>query len=102
MENKIIIENDSIKKYLDELIKMNYQYIVKAQDKFLSGWGLSSNKKHVQLIACKTADELERIKRSLYDDKTFNYVNWCKIEDTKSIYNYIRNKTYTIRNDWKR
>ena len=81
---------------------MGYKYIVKAQDKFLSNWDYANNKKHVQLIACRDRDQLEKIKNDLYNDKTMSYINWCYINDTETIYNYTRNKTFTIRNDWTR
>ena len=99
---RIICENDSIGYYLNELIANDYKYIVKAQDKFLSGWGGAENKKHIQLIACKTAEEKQKILIDLYNDKTMGYVNWYTITDRKGIYNTIRNKSYTIRNDWTR
>lgn len=99
---KLICKNENLTKNVKELQQMGYKYIVKAQDKFLSGWGCANNKKHVQLIACRDMDQLERIKHDLYNDKTMNYVNWCYINDMQTIYNYTRNKTYTIRNDWTR
>lgn len=99
---RTICENDSIGYYLNELIMNGYVYIVKAQDKFLSGWGVAKNKKAIQLIACKTPQERETILQDLRNDKTMAYVNWYSIHDRKGIYNTIRNKTYTIRNDWTR
>ena len=99
---KLIIENENLTKNIKELQEMGYKYIVKAQDKFLSGWGYANNKKHVQLIACRDIEQLEKIKRDLYNDSTMNYVNWCYINDMQTIYNYARNKTFTIRNDWTR
>ena len=71
---KLIIENENLTKNVKELQEMGYKYIVKAQDKFLSGWGCSTNKKHVQLIACRDIDQLEKIKHDLYNDKTMTYV----------------------------
>lgn len=99
---KLIIENENLTKNVKELQEMGYKYIVKAQDKFLSGWGYSTDKKHVQLIACRDMDQLEKIKHDLYNDKTMSYINWCYINDMQTIYNYTRNKTFTIRNDWTR
>lgn len=94
-------ENNNIGYYMNYLKANGYCYIIKAQDKFLSGWGNAENKKHVQLIACKTPQERETILQDLYNDKTFNYVNWYSIHD-KNVYNTIRNKSYSIRNDWTR
>lgn len=99
---KTICENENKNLYINELIENGYAYIVKAQDKFLSGWGYAENKKHVHLIACRTYDELQAILRDLYKDKSMSYVNWCYISNTKTINNYTRNKSYTIRNDWTR
>jgi len=100
--NKTIISNEDLTKNLNELKEMGYKFIVKANDKFLSGWGNSARGGHVQLIACKTYDELETIKNDLYRDNSFNYVNWDYISNKSAIYGYIRNKSYTIRNDWTR
>ena len=97
-----IIANDNINLYLNDLKMNGYKYIIKAQDKFLSGWGCAENKKHVQLIACRTETERDAIEQDLKHDATFNYVNWCSIYNTNTIYNFIRNKSYTIRNDWTR
>lgn len=88
--------------HLKELETAGYKYIVKACDKLLSGWGNATNKKHIQLIACKTEEERYKIYKDLISDKSFNYVNWYSITDKKNIYNIIRNKSYTIRNDWTR
>ena len=96
-----IVENENLQENLKKLQELGYKYIVKAQDKFLSDWGNSENKKHVQLIACQTYDELETIKRDLYNDNTMSYINWWLIND-KAIINATRNKSYTIRNDWTR
>ena len=99
---KTFCKNENIGFYLNYLIMNNYKYIIKAQDKLLSGWGLAKGKKHIQLIACKTIQEKETILNDLYQDNTMLYVNWMPIHDRKSIYNTIKNKSYTIRNDWTR
>lgn len=93
--------NKNLKENIKILQENGYKYIIKACDKFLSGWGGAGNKKHVQLIACKTDEELYRIKNRLYEDKSFNYIDWNIIDNYNSIYNWVRNKSYTIRNDWK-
>lgn len=101
MEDKMICESNN-GLYLKELEDLGYKYIIKGVDKFLSGWGGASGKKHIQLIACKTSEEREKIYRDVLNDDSFNYVNWYYITDKSSIYNAIRGKSYTIRNDWKR
>lgn len=102
MKKITICSNENITNNLKLLQDMGYKYIIKAQDKFLSGWGYAENKKHIQLIGAKDENEKYKILNDLYNDKCFNYVNWCYIQDKQTIYNYIRNKTYTIRNDWTR
>lgn len=103
MKNKTIYEVDgNIETTLKELKELGYNYIIKATDKTLSYWGLASNKKHIQLIACKTIEEKDIILHDLYSDKGFNYINWYYIEDIREIKAIARNKSYTIRNDWTR
>ena len=102
MKYNYIYSECNLKENLQELKDMGYQYIVKAQDKFLSGWGSSRNSKHIQLIACYDTYEKEIVLRDLYSDDFMNYVNWYKIDDYKGIYNATYNKTFTIRNDWSR
>ena len=103
MKNKRIYRvNSDIATTLKELKELGYNYIIKANDKFLSDWGYANNKKHIQLIACKTIEEKDTILHDLYTDKSFNYINWYYIDDIKQIKAIARNKSYTIRNDWTR
>lgn len=102
MKNRICKNNCNINETLKELKELGYKYIIKASDKFLSGWGYANNKKHIQLIACKTIEEKETILHDLYNDKSFNYINWYSIDDIREIKAIARNKSYTIRNDWTR
>lgn len=99
---EIIRANENLKENLKRLEGMGYKYILKANDKFLTGWGRAENKKHLQLIACVDRVELEEIKNDLEKDPTFNYINWENIKNINNIYNWTRGKTYTIRNDWTR
>ena len=96
----IYMENVN-KKDIEDLKKLGYKYIIKAKDNFLSGWGNSANKTHIQLILCKTSKELELIIEDLKSDKSFSYVTWDLLE-YKNIYNYTYKKTFTIRNEWPR
>ena len=98
----MIRANENLRKNLKKLEEMGNKYILKANDKFLSGWGRAENKKHLQLIACVDRVELEEIKNDLEKDSTFNYINWENIKNVNNIYNWTRDKTYTIRNDWTR
>ena len=103
MKNKTIYEVDgNITTTLKELKELGYNYIIKANDKALSEWGKATNKKHLQLIACKTIEEKDMILHYVYSDNTFNYINWYYIDDIKQIKAIARGKSYTIRNDWTR
>jgi hypothetical protein len=102
MKKLYICENENLMKNLEILKENGYRFIVKGQDKFLSGWGCAGTRKHIQLIACKTYDEMETIKRDLERDDTFNYVNWNYISNKNAIYNMTKGKSFTIRNDWTR
>ena len=104
--NSIVLNSVELDKSLNDLLKdfqeLGYKYVVKAQDKFLSGWGLAYNKKHLQLILCTTYEELEAIKNDLYKDKSMSYVNWYYIKDRKGVTQAARGKSWTLRNDWTR
>ena len=100
---KTIVENDNLGYWLNSLTMDGYRYIIKAKDKFLSGWGKAENKPHIQLIACKNEEEKSTILKDLYKDSNFQYVTYFIIpkENSKVIklgYKY----SYTIRNDWTR
>ena len=97
-----VCEKENLRENLKRLENMGYKYIVKASDKFLSGWGLSSGRKHIELIACYDGNERELVLKDLYNDNTLNYINWYRINDYKGIYSATYNKTFTIRNDWAR
>ena len=102
MENVRIVENENLMENVKKLEENGYKYIIKANDKMLSYWGNAGEKKHVHLIACKTIEEKNIILKDVKEDHTLNYINCCYITDKKTIYNYTRNKSYTIRNDWTR
>ena len=97
-----IISNENLKQNIEELKEQGSKYIVKANDKMLSYWGNAENKKHIQLIACKTIEEKDTILRDLEQDNNFNYIDWQFINNYKGIYNYTKGKSFTIRNDWTR
>ena len=98
----LIYTKEDLTKNLKLANDLGYRYVIKAQDKFLTGLDLSENKKHLQLILCKTPEERDLILKDLYNDKTFNYVNWYYINDLQGIYNTTRGKSWTLRNDWTR
>lgn len=97
-----VYSNESLKENLKILANMGYKYIVKANDKFLSGWGNSGVNGHIQLIAAKDWQDAEAIIYDLEKDKGFNYIDYQLINNYKNIKNYTRNKSFTIRNDWTR
>ena len=92
----------SLRGYLEDFKELDYKYVVKAQDNFLSGWGYARNKKHLQLILCSTYEELQKIKYDLLSDNSMSYVNYWYVSDIKGITNATRGKSYTLRNDWTR
>lgn len=98
----LIYTNEELTKNLKLAINQGYKFVIKAQDKFLSNWGLSENKKHLQLILCKNEKEKDIILKDLYQDNNFKYINWYYINDLQSIYNTTRGKTWTLRNNWSR
>ena len=96
--------NGDLRANINRLKELGYKYIVKATDKWLSGWSgtITENKKHIQLIACYDEQEKEAILRDVRADKTFNYIDWNYINNYSNIYGWTRGKSYTIRNDWTR
>ena len=101
MDN-LIFAHEELTKNLKLAINKGYKFVIKAQDKFLSDWGLSENKKHLQLILCKTEEEKNIILKDLYQDNSFKYINWYYINELQGIYNTTRGKTWTLRNNWSR
>jgi hypothetical protein len=95
------VKNEDLRETLKRLKQAGYTYIIKAQDKFLSGWGYAKNNKHVQLIAT-TKDTLQTTLNDLYNDNTMLYVNFYRIENLNNIIATTRNKTFSVRNDWTR
>jgi hypothetical protein len=102
---QMMISNDNLKQNIDLLLKNDYIYIIKAKDKWLSGWGQAKQKTHLQLIACKTLYEKQKITEDLKNDKTMSHVNYYYIDNPREVDNIlklVRNKSYTIRNSWSR
>ena len=102
MKEYVCRTNENLKENINILKEMGYKYIVKACDKWLSGWGGAENKKHVQLIACKDNKELDAILKDVRNDNTFNYIDWNYISNYSNIYGWTRGKSWTLRNDWSR
>ena len=98
---EVFVTNGNLRENIELLKENGYNYIIKACDKSLSGWGGAKNTKHLQLIACKDSDELNAILESIRNDKSFNYIDWNRIENYTRIYNWTRNKSWTLRNDWR-
>lgn len=98
-----IVKNDNLGYWLNSLSMEGYKYIIKANDKVLSGWGNATGKTHIQLIACKTKEERDVILDDLYNDKSFNRLNCYLIpNDNHKVIRLSYNHSYTIRNDWTR
>lgn len=101
MDN-LIYTNEDLTKNLKLANNLGYKFVIKAQDIFLSDWGKSERKKHLQLILCKTENEKDIILKDLYCDDTFVHINWYYINDLQGIYNTTHGKSWTLRNDWTR
>lgn len=103
MQEQLIYTDYFDKKYL-EYLSERYEYIIKAKDKFLSGWGVSNDKTHIQLILVKDQEELNSILSDLKTDKSFGYINYYPLNKYfyKDILSLKNRYHYTLRNDWKR
>lgn len=98
-----ICENENLKENIKQLEETGYKYIVKAKDRFLTGWGRGAKGGHVQLIAARTTRQRDLIIEDLEKDKSMLFIDWQRIENYNAIYNYTkRGKTFTVRNDWTR
>jgi 23S rRNA C2498 (ribose-2'-O)-methylase RlmM len=72
----------------------DYQYVVMAQDKILSGWGKAKNKEAYSLVLCKDIAMARTIATNLpYHD--FGYVRFHKIESLITL--PTQNRIYTLR-----
>ena len=100
MNKDIKITNETITKQdIEYFKKIGYKYFVKANDKFLSGWGQAENKIHVQIILCKNMEDVNKMIKYFSNSNDFNYINYNYLE-YKAIYNCIYNKSFTILNEW--
>lgn len=70
----------------------DYKIVVKANDKFLTGWGCSGIKGHCQLVLCKDYQTAVRIMYGMGKDKSLNYINYFYIKDFKM----VSGKTYSV------
>lgn len=62
----------------------NYNYIIKATDKFMSGWGVAKNTKAKSIVFCKTMEEVRHAIDKMQKD-SFVYCNWYNIKHEKPI-----------------
>ena len=98
-EHEILESNLNLKEIIEELKKQGYEYFVKANDNFLSGWGFGKEK-HVQISFCKNATEYYNGMQKMKQAGGLTYINWNFLT-YENIRNVIRNKSYTLRNDFK-
>ena len=82
------------KKDFDGIELSKYNYIVKATDKFMSGWGRAENKIAKSLLLCETKKQafiaIEKM------DKYFKFKNWYNI-NCETIPLNESNVIYTLR-----
>lgn len=53
------------------------KYWVSMTDKFMSGWGMATNKTNKLVIACDTYEQAETIERNARKRREMKYVNLC-------------------------
>lgn len=70
----------------------DYKIVVKANDNFLSGWGLSGKKGHCQLVLCKDYETAKTVMDGMRKDKTLKYIDWFHINAFKM----VSGKTYSV------
>ena len=89
----------TLRQQINELnVNKEYAYVVKAKDKFLSGWGNSGRNGHIQLVLCHDKNEVYQCLYNMdKNDSGLNYLNWYWISDIKAIGNAVSGKSYTIR-----
>lgn len=105
MEKEVINKDLSLRENLQNLQKEGYEYIVKATDKIMSGWGNAKGESHYQLVACKNSVERARIEQGFNYDKEFNRVTWYSIKNEldRIIKNYnSKSHTLWLDSDWTR
>lgn len=100
MTNDIYMHNSLIKEEIEECKNLGYKFFVKANDKFMPGWGLAKDKTHIQIVLCKNIDDVNKMMNYFKNDNSFNYANFGYL-DYKTLYNCIRNKSFSIRNKWE-
>ena len=100
-----MLVHENLKENLQILKDNGYQYIIKAQDKFLSCWGRAGNRKHIQLIACYNREELGLMLQDLHKDRNFIYIHTYRLSYEncyKNILSVVRHYSWTLRDDWTR
>lgn len=100
MTNDIYIYNSLIKEEIEEYKNLGYKFFVKANDKFMTGWGLAKDKNHIQIVLCKNMDDVNKMMNYFKNDSSYNYVNFGYL-DYKTLYNCTYNKSFSIRNHWE-
>lgn len=84
------------------LLVNEYSWLVKADDKFLSNWE-GVTKRHLTIVACKTAKQSVDVQKSMRKDVTFSNIERYPV--TKDILtNMLSSSGYScsIYNEWGR
>lgn len=102
MEKIRVCESDNLRENLKKAKELGYNFVVKAKDGFLSGWGGSGKNGHIHLILCRDMYQLDIVLNDLRKDNSMLYIDWQRIENIDKIIAYTRNKSFTLRNDWTR
>ncbi len=71
-----------------------YNYIVKATDNFMSGWGCAKDTSAISILLCETKEQAQRA-MYLMEKDSFKYINWFNIN--YETINLKSDYVYTIR-----
>jgi type I site-specific restriction endonuclease len=73
-----------------------YNYVVKATDKFMSGWGCAENMTAKTIIFCETKEQAQRCISLM--DNSFKYIHWYNVNyETLPINESLNKVIYTLR-----
>ena len=82
-----------------DLLQHDFKFWVKAKDKFLSGWGCAENRTHLQIVAVRTREEVDKMLRYFRSDKSYSYATFGLLSDY-SLNSIIKGNSYTIRTNY--
>jgi hypothetical protein len=93
-EKPSVVFNEYTPAQFEAAAKLKWQriktakYYVSMTDKFMSGWGMASNKTNKLIIACDTYEQASRIQRNANKRPEMIYVNICSRKPTIKSHQY--------------